>query len=42
MLIKSHGGRLAYRKAGEGPTSVIFVHGACQSSLFWVPTLRSL
>jgi pimeloyl-ACP methyl ester carboxylesterase len=31
-----------YRQAGEGPADVVFLHGFCQSSLWWEPTLARL
>jgi pimeloyl-ACP methyl ester carboxylesterase len=31
-----------YRQAGEGPVDVVFLHGFCQSSLWWEPTLARL
>jgi pimeloyl-ACP methyl ester carboxylesterase len=33
---------LAFRQAGEGSTPVVFVHGMCQSSVYWQPTLDEL
>src|SRR5262245_41067704 len=33
---------LAYRSYGTGDTAVVFVHGLCQSSVFWEPTLHEL
>jgi 3-oxoadipate enol-lactonase len=34
--------QLAFRAAGDGPAPVVFVHGMCQSSVFWQPTLDQL
>ncbi|MHB1415823.1 MAG: alpha/beta fold hydrolase [Chloroflexota bacterium] len=34
--------RLHYRTAGGGDVPVVFIHGFCQSSLWWEPTLRQL
>ncbi|MHB1132779.1 MAG: alpha/beta fold hydrolase [Chloroflexota bacterium] len=31
-----------YRQAGSGPRTVVFLHGFCQSSLWWEPTLARL
>jgi pimeloyl-ACP methyl ester carboxylesterase len=33
---------LAYLSDGTGDAAVIFVHGMCQASIFWEPTLREL
>ncbi len=33
---------LAFRQGGSGDRVAVFVHGMCQSSVFWEPTLRSL
>ena len=33
---------LAFRQGGTGPTPIVFVHGMCQSSVFWQPTLDEL
>ncbi len=33
---------LAFREGGSGDRVVVFVHGMCQSSVFWAPTLQSL
>lgn len=31
-----------YRQAGDGPVGVLYVHGFCQSSLWWEPALHQL
>ncbi|MCL4466964.1 MAG: alpha/beta hydrolase [Chloroflexi bacterium] len=31
-----------YRQVGSGPRTVAFLHGFCQSSLWWEPTLQAL
>jgi 3-oxoadipate enol-lactonase len=31
-----------YREAGSGPRTIVFLHGFCQSSLWWEPTLQAL
>lgn len=33
---------LAFRQSGEGASVMVFVHGMCQSSVFWQPTLDEL
>jgi pimeloyl-ACP methyl ester carboxylesterase len=33
---------LAFRQAGAGDRAIVFVHGMCQSSVFWQPTLDEL
>ena len=33
---------LAFRRSGEGDRPIVFVHGMCQSSVFWQPTLDEL
>ncbi len=33
---------LAFRQGGSGATPIVFVHGMCQSSVFWQPTLDEL
>ncbi len=37
-----NGTRLYYRTRGDGPTNIVFIHGFCQSSLYWEPTLDRL
>lgn len=37
-----NGVRLHYLTGGEGPRSIVFVHGFCQSSAFWEPALQRL
>lgn len=34
--------RLAYRQAGHGDRQAVFIHGMCQSSVFWQSTLDEL
>ena len=34
--------KLYYLTAGDGSESVVFLHGFCQSSRFWEPTLEQL
>src|SRR5687767_1199258 len=36
------GGATFYRAAGEGRPVVVCVHGFCQSSVYWQPTLDQL
>ncbi|MCC6173950.1 MAG: alpha/beta hydrolase [Chloroflexi bacterium] len=33
---------LAFRAAGSGQHAAVFVHGMCQSSVYWAPTLATL
>ena len=33
---------LAFRQGGSGATPIVFVHGMCQGSVFWQPTLDEL
>lgn len=33
---------LAFRQGGSGSRVAVFLHGMCQSSVFWEPTLQSL
>lgn len=41
-LIQIPSGTVHYRSAGDGPTPILFLHGFCQSSRFWAPTLARL
>ena len=41
-FVTVEGARFHYRTSGDGPTDVVFVHGFCQSSLYWEPSLGSL